>query len=78
MHFVWIGGVSDGPVWGKLMHDAARAGVADCVHFLGVHKDPFQLFAALDIFLLTSRKDPFPLVMLENATAGKPIVCFQG
>jgi glycosyltransferase involved in cell wall biosynthesis len=77
VHFLWIGGDSSGPSWGKLVHDAAKAGVADRVHFLGVQKDPFPLFAALDVFLLTSREDPFPLVMLENAAAGKPIVCFQ-
>ena len=60
-HFVWIGGVSDGPVWGKFMHDAARAGVGDRVHFLGVHKEPFQLFSALDVFLLTSPRGSVPL-----------------
>ncbi|MBN2577682.1 MAG: glycoside hydrolase family 99-like domain-containing protein [Pirellulales bacterium] len=78
VHFLWIGGESSGPHWGKLIHDAARAGVAENVHFLGVQKDPFPLFASLDIFLLTSREDPFPLVMLENAAVGNPMVCFSG
>jgi glycosyltransferase involved in cell wall biosynthesis len=76
VHFLWIGGEASGPVWGKLMHDALRAGVADCVHFLGTQTNPFPLYAGLDLFLLTSREDPFPLVMLENAAAGKPTVCF--
>ena len=36
-------------------------------------QDYFQLF---DIFYLSSREDPFPLVMLENAALGKPVFCF--
>jgi glycosyltransferase involved in cell wall biosynthesis len=30
------------------------------------------------VFALVSREDPFPLVMLEAAFAGKPVVCFEG
>ena len=32
----------------------------------------------MDVFALTSREDPFPLVMLEAAAAGVPLVCFAG
>jgi glycosyltransferase involved in cell wall biosynthesis len=34
--------------------------------------------AAADVFALTSREDPYPLVCLEAAALGKPIVCFAG
>ena len=30
-----------------------------------------------DVFVLTSREDPYPLACLEAATLGKPIVCFE-
>ena len=36
-----------------------------------------EFYAALDLFSLTSREDPFPVAMLEAAAAGLPIVCFQ-
>jgi glycosyltransferase involved in cell wall biosynthesis len=39
-------------------------------------QDPSEVFAAMDIFALTSREDPFPLVMLEAAARELPIVCF--
>jgi glycosyltransferase involved in cell wall biosynthesis len=31
----------------------------------------------MDVFALTSREDPFPLVMLEAAARRLPIVCFE-
>jgi glycosyltransferase involved in cell wall biosynthesis len=33
---------------------------------------------AADVFVLTSREDPYPLVCLEAAALEKPIVCFAG
>ena len=35
-------------------------------------------YAAMDVFALTSREDPFPLVMLEAGGHGLPTVCFAG
>lgn len=39
--------------------------------------DYFPLLAMADGLVLTSREDPFPLVMLEAAWLGKPIVAFE-
>ena len=33
--------------------------------------------AVFDIFALTSREDPYPLVVLEAALLQKPMVCFE-
>ncbi len=46
------------------------------VIFLGVQDDVTPYLQAADVFLLTSREDPFPLVALEAAQCGVPIVCF--
>src|SRR5690606_2041009 len=56
--------------------DLARLGLEDRVHFVGEVVDPVDLFSQLDAFCLTSREDPFPLVMLEAAGTGAPIVSF--
>ncbi len=77
LHFIWIGGMTRGRLWGKLIHDVERCGLSHCIHFLGAQRDPSRLFAALDVYTLTSREDPYPLVMLEAAAAGNPIVCFD-
>ena len=61
---------------GRAPHDAKRLGLGDRIKFVGPLEQPAQLFAAMDVFALTSREDPFPLVMLEAAAAGIPFVCF--
>ena len=78
VHFVWAGGHADGPTRGGLVMDARRLGLGERIKFVGPLEQPAQLFAAMDVFALTSREDPFPLVMLEAAAAGIPFVCFAG
>lgn len=48
------------------------------VEFLGHVSDPGQFYAAADVFLLPSREDPFPLVAMEAAAFGVPIIAFKG
>ena len=47
------------------------------VCFLWERPDPRAYFPLGHVFLLSSREDPFPLVALEAADAGLPIVCFN-
>ena len=51
--------------------------VADVVTFLGPKSYPRDYFIWGDIFLLTSREDPYPLVCLEAAECLLPVVCFD-
>jgi len=73
--FVWIGGTPE--TVSRAREEARRAGVADRVHFVGVQADPVEWFGLLDVFALTSREDPFPLVCLEAASVGVPVVAFD-
>jgi glycosyltransferase involved in cell wall biosynthesis len=41
---------------------------------LPVCSDSRPYFEAMNVFFLSSREDPFPLVMLEAAHVGRPIV----
>ncbi len=41
------------------------------------HEDYYAWMDSADGFMLTSREDPFPLVMIEAAALGKPIVSFD-
>jgi glycosyltransferase involved in cell wall biosynthesis len=77
IHFIWVGAWESAVDLEALMHDAARLGVRDVVHFVGAKRDPRQFFSLFDVFLLTSREDPFPLVCLEAAALHVPIICFE-
>ncbi len=76
VHFVWVGGDGAGPEFGALWHDVRRLGLEKCVHFLGHRDNPRDYFAAFDLFALTSREDPYPLVVLEAAALGQPVLGF--
>jgi glycosyltransferase involved in cell wall biosynthesis len=76
VHFVWVGGDLRSIDWERVRSDRDRAG-ADHVHFVGVKPDPLPWFAMGDVFALTSREDPYPLVALECAALGKPIVTYR-
>jgi glycosyltransferase involved in cell wall biosynthesis len=78
LHFVWIGHVNDDEFTRSLMSSVSEWGLTGAVHFVGVHPRPVELFCGIDIFALSSREDPMPLVALEAASAAKPIVCYAG
>ena len=45
---------------------------------VGPMPDPRAFYEEGDIFFLSSREDPFPLVAIEAAEQGLPILCFDG
>jgi glycosyltransferase involved in cell wall biosynthesis len=79
IYFVWVGGGS-GYSAAEFEHAVAeidRLGLKRAF-ITGAQKTPGNYFANFDVFALTSREDPFPLVCLEAASLGKPIICFEG
>jgi glycosyltransferase involved in cell wall biosynthesis len=77
VHFVWVGGDNTGPEYGMLWHDVRRLGLESRVHFVGHQENVRDYFAVFDLFALTSREDPYPLVALEAAALGVPILAFE-
>jgi len=72
-YFCWVGGG-----WCvEFERDVRLAGLAKRIRFTGEVVKPADYFAASDIFVLTSREDPYPLVCLEAAALEKPIICFM-
>ena len=76
-HFVWVGGAPGRGVWQETAADIAQRGLAGRVHLVGEQDHPRDWYDLFDVFVLTSREDPFPLVALEAAQAGRPIVAFD-
>ena len=77
IHFVWIGGPTEGGYFGELLHDVKKLELQSSFHFVGLQSDALSYLSILDIFVLPSREDAFPLVCLEASSLGKPIVCFR-
>lgn len=46
--------------------------------FVGLQENTDLYYQGADIFVLTSREDPFPSVVLEAMNAGLPVVAFEG
>lgn len=72
--FVWIG---EGSWLEELRKRARRMGVSRRVLFLGSQENPYPLLSRSAIFTLTSRWDPFPIVVLEAMALGVPVVAFR-
>jgi glycosyltransferase involved in cell wall biosynthesis len=80
VRFIWIGADQDGPTFRSWCeHDIQTTGMSSKVLLIGGKpvSTVQQYFATADIFLLTSREDPFPLVNLEAMSHSLPIVAFK-
>jgi glycosyltransferase involved in cell wall biosynthesis len=75
-YFLWVGGSTSSMQWLELQYDLQRLGIAEYVKCSGSRPNPLDYLRICDIFILTSREDPYPLVCLEAASIGKPIICF--
>lgn len=76
VRFVWVGRTLDHHQDGHEA-DLALADLGDRVTFTGEVPDPESYMRHLDVFCLTSREDPYPLVCLEAALLGVPVVTFD-
>ena len=75
--FAWVGDDQSGPTFRNwCRHDIERAGLQEMVRLVGKRADPSEWFAGADVFALTSREDPFPMVNLEAMRAGLAVVAF--
>ena len=78
IYFLWIGGAEAGDFsLFEAKFDVNKLGLERRVFFLEHQKDPMVYYSALDVFTLVSREEPFGLVCLEAASAGKPVICFE-
>lgn len=75
--FVWLGGRPGDELVSLCQRDAQLLGLEGQVVFVDVDPDANDYVNLFDVFLLPSREDPFPLVVLTAIRMGKPVVAFQ-
>ncbi|MCM1100400.1 MAG: glycoside hydrolase family 99-like domain-containing protein [Clostridium sp.] len=74
--FVWVG-ETDPALKPELDKILSKHPCRNRIIFAGATDDVFQYYSAADIFVLTSREDPFPTVVMEAMDAGLPVIAFQ-
>jgi glycosyltransferase involved in cell wall biosynthesis len=66
--------VGEGPMRASMQEAARGAGIADRVIFAGEMPDPKPALAAMQVFLLASREEGLPNVVIEAQAQGVPVV----
>ena len=57
--------------------DAKRLGIDEFIEFKPASDEFAERLAQATAFILTSREDPYPLVILDSMANGVPFVCFE-
>lgn len=70
-HFLVVG---DGLLRVKFEDRVSTWGLSEVVHIVGYERDVLSAIAAMDLFLLTSRAEGLPNVLLEAQAMGVPVV----
>lgn len=71
MRFLLVG---DGPMRSACEALVGATSFADRFHFAGYQQDTVSALTAMDVFLLTSRKEGLPNVLIEAQALGVPVV----
>jgi glycosyltransferase involved in cell wall biosynthesis len=66
--------LGEGPLRVQLTEQVQRLGLAESVHFLGFRSNPWPYFKHADLFVLPSRYEGLPNVLLEARACGVPAV----
>jgi glycosyltransferase involved in cell wall biosynthesis len=78
--FMWLGEYEnnvDKAYVDSLFTDIKYSKMKDKIKFVGAKKNVAPYFNAADVFLMLSRLDPFPSVVLEAMAASLPVICFD-
>ncbi len=75
-YFVWVGNrEKELALW--LQHDISIFGLEGKILFIDATDDIAHFYSAANVFVLPSREDPFPIVLLDAMAAGTPVVGFR-
>jgi glycosyltransferase involved in cell wall biosynthesis len=75
--FVWQGAIKNTVEYDRLQYDVKQAGLTGRIIFNEPISNVNEFLASVHLLLLTSREDPYPLVVLEAANNQVPTVCFN-
>jgi sugar transferase (PEP-CTERM/EpsH1 system associated) len=73
-HDVRLALIGDGPLRGAIEAEIAAAGATDCAWLAGSRDDVAELLRALDVFVLSSRREGISNTVLEAMATGLPVI----
>ncbi len=76
IYFLWVGGQDTEIDYKNFQIDKNRLELSHVIFQKSV-ENPLDFMSIFDIFFVSSREDPYPLVVLEAAMLLKPIICFD-
>jgi glycosyltransferase involved in cell wall biosynthesis len=74
--FIWVGHSDESFITG-VKEFIQKSKITDNIIFIDRKEDMSLYYAGSDLFLLTSREDPFPSVVLESMDVGVPVIGFD-
>lgn len=77
-YHIYGGATGEGAEYQKrLQADIARRGLAQKVRFMGNHKNIYDIYPKYSFYVMTSRWEGLPMVLIEAKAKGLPIVSFD-
>ncbi|CAG5004441.1 hypothetical protein DYBT9275_03371 [Dyadobacter sp. CECT 9275] len=77
VYFVWVGAGPQHEIYELIESDVRLMGLSERIILIPPTPKALDYINRFDVLLLSSREDPYPLVVLEAALQEIPIVCFQ-
>ena len=77
IHFMWLGEAAENEAYKWARHDLKRSEHESNFHFIGAKKDIRKYFGGSNLFLMTSKGDPFPCVIHEAMACQLPVLGFN-
>ncbi|MBC7388467.1 MAG: glycosyltransferase family 4 protein [Opitutaceae bacterium] len=77
IQFLWKGATIPSIEHTRFLYEIKKADLGGKVSFEKSDSRMDKFYLQIDLFLLTSREDPYPLVVLEAASYQVPTVCFE-
>lgn len=75
--FVWMGGKEESVEFQQMKFDIEKLGLLNKVIVAGENANVSLFMKSINVLLLTSREDPYPVVVLEAASEKIPAICFD-
>lgn len=75
--FIWKGAVKKGIEFEKILFELNKIDKIDKVTFELPSMEMENFYNSIDVLLMCSKEDPYPLVVLEAASFRKPTICFS-